>query len=562
MFGYHNTAKLCLFEYLSAMLLHAVFAFFKVGTAAGIFVLSLTAVMVTLTFLLYVFVKNENIVISGLYLSVIISTTIVGASIGTLGFSVFIFLCLLCGTTIFMKEKQLLICMGMAAVAFVIHLVFFKDILLLTVSSIYMYLVYIICYGFASLGLYIIVKYAKLYMKGMNEKTEEAERANESKMLFLANMSHEIRTPMNAICGLSELNLREELSPVVRDNSEAIHSSGKILLAIVNDILDYSKMESGNMEIVPVTYSLSHLIEETASMMKIRLNDKDVDLKTSIADNIPDNLIGDEIRVRQILYNLLTNATKFTDNGYIFVDVTSEEIDDRNIRIIVSVQDSGIGIRKEDLNKLFTSFQQLDTHKSHAREGTGLGLAICKELVSMMNGSIHVESTYGVGTKFTFDIVQGISKKKEKLVYSETQTEGKHVEPKIQAPDAKVLVVDDNMVNLKVAKGLLRTFGLTVETCKSGRECLDILKDTKDFDLIFMDHMMPELDGIETLNLIRVDMNDYMQNVPVIALTANVMSGVREMFINEGFSDYVPKPIDVNWLNVVLRKYLPLEKQR
>jgi CheY-like chemotaxis protein len=407
--------------------------------------------------------------------------------------------------------------------------------------------------------MYIVVKSAHEYNKGMAEKAEEAERANESKMLFLANMSHEIRTPMNAISGMAELSLNEDLTPQARENLENIRNSSKVLLAVVNDILDYSKMESGMMDIVPVTYSLSHLIKETVNMMQIRLSDKNVELKYTIQKELPDVYFGDEIRFRQILFNLLSNAIKFTDNGYILLDVSGEIVKEDTAKLIVSVTDSGIGIRKEDLQRLFTSFQQLDSHKSHVREGTGLGLAICRELVSLMGGEITVESTYGVGSKFTFTLIQRISNKKEIAVFSNSAN--KDEETKLKVNNAKVLIVDDNAVNLKVAQGLLKTFNLTVDTCKSGRECLELMKKNRDYDLVFLDHMMPELDGIETLNLIRADSDEYMKKVPIVALTANVMNGVRDMFISEGFNDYVPKPIDMVWVNSILRKYIPIEKQ-
>ena len=560
MYGYRNTVKLCMLEYLMVILAHSVYGFIKFGLNEGLFVLVVAAVMVPITFLFSLLVKNEEIVITGIYVSSIIATTVVGSKLHTIGHCVLIFMCMLCALTIFMKEKIILNSVIISLITFVLYGIFFWDEIAYSIQSPLMYAVYCLCYFAASLNLYILVKYAKRYMKGMEEKTEEAERLNESKMKFLANMSHEIRTPMNAILGMSELNLREDLSPQVKENSENIHDSAKILLTIVNDILDYSKMENGKMDIVPVTYSISHLVKETAGMMNLRLADKDVELRVSLDENIPDNLYGDEVRFRQILYNLLSNATNFTDHGYILLDIKGEKQSNDNIKIIVSVTDSGIGIRKEDMNKLFTSFQQLDSHKSHKREGTGLGLAISKELVTLMGGSITVESTYGVGSKFTFDIIQRIAKVQDKLSYTEAETQ--KTEPKVLAPDAKVLVVDDNMVNLKVASGLLKTFDLKVDTAKSGRECLEILKNTRDYDIIFLDHMMPELDGIETLNLIRADNSEYMQKVPVIALTANVMNGVRDMFISEGFNDFVPKPIDISWVNTILRKYLPLEKQR
>ncbi len=559
MYGYQKTVRLVMLEYLLVLLFHVVYGYFKFGTDIGLIVLIVSCIMISISFIISLLVKNEDFVVYSLFISIAISTTIIGCAEHTLAHSILIFLAVTAGFTIFMQEKYILFSFVCSCICMLSYALFLKEQLYYAVDSLLIYVFYCLVYVTASINMYIVVKSAHEYNKGMAEKAEEAERANDSKMLFLANMSHEIRTPMNAISGMAELSLNEDLSPQTRENLENIRNSSKVLLAVVNDILDYSKMESGMMEIVPVTYSLSRLIKETVNMMQIRLSDKNVELKYTILKELPDVLVGDEIRFRQILFNLLSNAIKFTDNGYILLDVSGEIIKEDTAKLIVSVTDSGIGIRKEDLQKLFTSFQQLDSHKSHVREGTGLGLAICRELVSLMGGDITVESTYGVGSKFTFTIIQRISTKKDSAVFSKAGSSDS--KEKLKVNNAKVLIVDDNAVNLKVAQGLLKTFNLTVDTCKSGRECLELMKQNRDYDLVFLDHMMPELDGIETLNLIRADSDEYMKKVPIVALTANVMNGVRDMFISEGFNDYVPKPIDMVWVNSILRKYIPIEKQ-
>lgn len=559
MYGYQKTVRLVMFEYLLVLLFHVVYGYFKFGTDIGLIVLIVSCIMISISFIISLLVKNEDFVVYSLFVSIAISTTVIGCAEHTLAHSILIFLAVTAGFTIFMQEKYILFSFVCSCICLLVYALFLKEQLYYAVDSMLIYTFYCLVYIIASVNMYIVVKSAHEYNKGMAEKAEEAERANESKMLFLANMSHEIRTPMNAISGMAELSLNEDLTPQARENLENIRNSSKVLLAVVNDILDYSKMESGMMDIVPVTYSLSHLIKETVNMMLIRLSDKNVELKYTIQKELPDVYFGDEIRFRQILFNLLSNAIKFTDNGYILLDVSGEIVKEDTAKLIVSVTDSGIGIRKEDLQRLFTSFQQLDSHKSHVREGTGLGLAICRELVSLMGGEITVESTYGVGSKFTFTLIQKISNKKEIAVFSNSAN--KDEETKLKVNNAKVLIVDDNAVNLKVAQGLLKTFNLTVDTCKSGRECLELMKKNRDYDLVFLDHMMPELDGIETLNLIRADSDEYMKQVPIVALTANVMNGVRDMFISEGFNDYVPKPIDMVWVNSILRKYIPIEKQ-
>ena len=558
MFGYTKTMRLFLAEYLMALLLHTVYAFYDKGAETGRIVLWISCVTIFVTALFVFFVKSEKVVLSFTYAMVLISTSVIGYLLNTLAFSVFILAVITSCISMLLTPIYILYISALSSVAFVCFLVFLPDKIAINVSPL-VYCIYIFIYLAFSVNLYLVVKHANKFMKGMEEKAEEARRASDSKNLFLANMSHEIRTPMNAICGMAELTLRDQtLSPESRENTENIKRAGKVLISIVNDILDYSKMESGKLEIVPVTYSFKHMVDDVMNMSALRVEDKQVDVRAQIQPGLPDILIGDEIRIRQILFNLLSNAIKYTENGYVILDVTGEE-DSGFLDLTISVTDSGIGIKKEDLNKLFVSFQQLDSRRLRSREGTGLGLAICKQLLSLMGGKIEVESTYGVGSKFTVHFSQ-------KIGTADSKTENVVADEKVKEPlvtvGAKVLVVDDNLVNLKVSEGLLKTFGLDVVTCVSGRDCLDILSKEKDFDIIFIDHMMPELDGIDTLNLIRADNSEYMKTVPLIALTANVVSGVREMFISEGFDDYVPKPIDMNWLNSILRKYIKIEKQR
>lgn len=558
MYEYAKAVRLCLAEYLTILVLHVIYAFYQFGSETGRMVLLVSAIMISVTIIVAVFVKKEAFVLCFVLISVLVSSTIIGYLVHTLAFAILMYVLMAICITVFMEKRYIAVSAVLSVIVCVGYIFVVPDRIEENVP-IFMHIVFIVSFIAAMVNLYVLVYQARKYMKGMEEKATEAEHANESKMLFLANMSHEIRTPMNAICGMAELILRDEtLSEETRTNTENIQTAGKVLISIVNDILDYSKLESGNMEIIPVNYSFSGMIKDVLNMMSVRVDDKQVDIRADVQDGLPDSLIGDEIRLRQILFNLLSNAIKYTEKGYVILDVKGKE-DTGFVDLTISVTDSGIGIKKEDLSKLFTSFQQVDTRKIRNREGTGLGLAICKELLSLMGGDIEVESTYGVGSKFTIHISQKISDSSAVVEKFKTHEED---EPQVVAPDAKVLVVDDNAVNLKVSQGLIRTFGITVDTCKSGRECLEILKDTKDYDIIFIDHMMPELDGIDTLNMIRSDPSEYMKKVPLIALTANVVSGVREMFISEGFDDYVPKPIDMVWLNAILRKYLPKEKQR
>jgi len=559
MYGYVKTMRLCLIEYLLSLLLHIGYAFLVFDIETGCKVTVVSAIMLLLTVFVALIIKNEKVVVTFTYISVVISTTIIGYLLNTLTFSVFVFLVMSVIMAIFMEAAYIIYSAVISVVAFIVYLIAFPDKILMNLDSPLIFIVYIAMFIFGMVNLFVVVFYGKKYLVGMKEKAEDAQNANESKMLFLTNMSHEIRTPMNAICGLAELTLRTpELPDEAKENVESIQTAGRVLISIVNDILDYSKLESGKMEIIPVTYSFSFLIKDVLNMMTVRMEDKDIDIRADIQEGLPDILIGDEIRIRQILFNLLSNAVKFTEKGYVILDIKGIE-DSGFLDLTISVTDSGIGIKKEDLSKIFTSFNQVDTRKTKNRVGTGLGLAICKELLEFMGGSIEVESSYGVGSKFTVHFSQKISTDNNAKIVTHIEDNS---DARVNAPDAKVLIVDDNSVNLKVAQGLVRTFGIQVDTCTSGRACLELLRENKDYDIIFLDHMMPELDGIDTLNLIRADGNDYMKNVPIIALTANVVSGVRDMFISAGFNDYVPKPIDIVWLNGILRKYLPLEKQR
>ncbi len=506
---------------------------------------------------------------------------------------------------------------------------------------------------------------------------EHLEYANRTKSDFLANMSHEIRTPMNAIIGMCELILRDDINERVRENGFNIQNSGRSLLAIINDILDFSKIESGKMVLIEDSFNIASTINDAINMAMTRKGEKKLEIIVRIDPTIPKGLIGDELRIRQVIINLLTNAVKFTQRGCIVVKVTQTR-HDYGINLNVSVKDTGIGISKENLEKLFTSFQQVDTRKNRSVEGTGLGLAISKRLIAKMGGFINVNSTYGEGTEFKFVIplriadqepfvqvkeakdrnvavyldwkkynhsriereyrnlirdlgnklnvsftifdtieeltmamnavsfthcftakeeylansqtLQMFAKKCQVVVVLDRQDSidlpdnikrvykpfyaltfaavmnnetyimsmngHKNFTTRFKAPDAKVLIVDDNVVNLKVAAGLMKPYNMKIITVSSGFEAVSAVQ-SKDYDLIFMDHMMPEMDGVEATRHIRSMHDAYYQNVPIIALTANAVSGAREMFLGEGFNDFLAKPIETALLDRILRTWLP-----
>jgi len=498
------------------------------------------------------------------------------------------------------------------------------------------------------------------------------ERESHMKSDFLANMSHEIRTPMNAVIGMAEMAMREDLPPAAREYIKQIMASGRTLLAIINDILDFSKIESGKMDINLAEYEPFSIVKDVASVIMTRVGDKKLEFIVEVAPDIPRQLMGDSIRIRQVIINLANNAVKFTKVGYVYLSIGYEKISDREIMLKVMVEDTGIGIKDEDRGKLFQSFQQLDSKRNRNVEGTGLGLAISKQLVTLMNGHIHVESEYEKGSRFSFEIPQFVvndmpsveirggrpkvagvfctnkymrahmkkmlellqveclmveqkedfellEKKNAEFFFMELEDDsyasvtndfmtshpdmtgvwitgfGRKIRPfqenviavqkplhimdlarilsheelysgeddseedfEFIAPDAEILVVDDNVPNLMVAEGILAPLQMKIDKASSGMQAIEMI-EKKHYDLIFMDHMMPELDGIETTRIIRRFHEDY-DDVPIIALTANVMEETQAMFLVEGMNDFVAKPIELKVIVAKIRQWLPAKK--
>lgn len=391
---------------------------------------------------------------------------------------------------------------------------------------------------------------------------DEAIRANEAKSLFLSNMSHEIRTPINAVLGMNEMILRECSDKQLLSYAANIQSSGKTLLFLINDILDMSKIESGKMEIVRVEYEPENLIMDLWNVIFLRAQEKGLDISFTLDETLPRIMFGDDVRIKQIVTNLLTNAVKYTPQGGIAMHVAYERRGEGQIALIISVKDTGMGIRKEDMGKLFESFQRLDEEKNRNIEGTGLGMNITMSLLKLMDGEMKVESEYGQGSEFTVTIPQrivcdepvgnfeAIRKRREQNLAQKQQT--------FEAPEASVLVVDDNSMNLTVFKSLLKRTKMRITTADSGSRCLELVQKER-YHIIFMDHMMPEMDGIETLHEIRKLSDSPNIDTPVIVLTANALSGAREGYLKEGFADFLTKPIDGDLLEQTTEKYLPKE---
>ena len=401
-----------------------------------------------------------------------------------------------------------------------------------------------------------------LYTKQLIELKEDAERANEAKSSFLARMSHEIRTPINAVLGMNEMILREAESDSIREYATNIHSAGKVLLSIINDILDLSKIDSGKMELIETDYNMGNVLLDIENMISMRAEEKGLNFQIITEANMPKMLHGDETRIKQCITNLLTNSVKYTHEGSVTLQVDFVDNNDGTINLWISVSDTGIGIKEKDLYMLFDPFIRLDMRKNRTIQGTGLGLSITKRLLEMMGGNLTVESTYGKGSTFSFVVPQNIAGKELLGDYRKTTGDAEMPDSPERkmfiAPNAQILAVDDTRVNITVVKGLLKRLKVQFDSALSGQECLNKVKE-KHYDIILLDHMMPEMDGIETLHNMQ-QMEEYIQNKPVvIALTANAIVGAKEEYLKEGFADYLSKPIDAVQLEDMIRQYLPDE---
>ena len=408
------------------------------------------------------------------------------------------------------------------------------------------------------------IYYEKTMVEELETEKAVAEGLAGAKSAFLANMSHEIRTPINAILGMNEMIFRESENPNIVEYSETIRSAGNTLLGLVNNILDFSRIESGEMEIKPDFYDLSDLLNDMVNMIRTRADAQGLKIILDFDPGTPKNLFGDEKRIKQVIMNLLTNAVKYTEKGSITFRMGYEKIKDEpgNVILKISVTDTGIGIREEDIRKLYNEFERIEEKKNRHIAGVGLGINLTESLLKLMGSTLQVESTYGVGSTFSFDLKQGVAKWTElgdyESAFRENVEKRRACKEKFTAPDAEILAVDDNPMNLVVFNSLLKQTGVHIDTAENGFRAVE-LSASKKYDLIFLDHMMPDKDGIETLHEIREDDSNPNKETPAVCLTANAIAGAREKYISEGFDDYLSKPVDTAQLDKMLISMLPEE---
>ena len=391
----------------------------------------------------------------------------------------------------------------------------------------------------------------------------EANSANEAKSSFLNNMSHEIRTPMNSILGMNEMILREEERPEIKEYALVIQRSGRALLGIINDVLDFSKLQDKKMEIVPVRYDLSSLLNDMVNIAAEQAKKKSLTFTVNVAKEIPRILDGDEYHIRQVMLNILNNAIKYTERGGVTVTVGYETIDNYNILLKFSVSDTGIGIKSEDLEYIFQPFEHIEASRRFSADGSGLGLPIVQKLLQLMGSELKVESVFHKGSTFSFEVHQSVIKWEpigdyERAFSTAAAHQTKTFTQSFTAPNAKVLVVDDADVNLLVFSNLLKKTKIKIDTASSGVEMLQMVR-MNHYDMIFLDHRMPGMDGIEAFHNMKKMTDGLNYNTPVVALTANAVLGARQLYIDEGFSDYISKPVDTVRLEQVLLEYLPAD---
>jgi len=560
---FSTSVWLSIIEFFSIILLHVIYAFNMYGPEKAL-LMSIGFLPVLLTLLLFRTIKSEDWIVRCFYITMTITTYIVTGQLKLLGILIIIYLAEGMIIALYAKTRLLVEYIIVSHVILVLVLIFqTKEIEVFFHVGIY--LIYLLIYCFGMITLLFLVTGVNSYKAKMEEKNEEARHAVEAKANFLANMSHEIRTPMNAISGMAQLLSEREFSKEENEYVATIQRSADSLLSIINEILDFSKIDSGNMEIIEEEYDFNSLIHDVLSIIEFRMKSKTVKLKVDIDPKVPRAMIGDELRIRQVLINLLNNAVNFTNRGYITLHIHWVKNDEDSGVLEVAVEDTGIGISEENMKKLFRAFGQIDTRKNRNVEGTGLGLAISKSLLNLMGGDIWVRSKEKEGSTFSFRLPQRVKDSRPsnyETNHEEIQEMNDTFKITFKAPSAKVMIVDDNKVNLMVACELMKRFGFEATLVESGAEAVERIEEhLVTYDIVFMDHMMPFMDGVEATQRIRALDTEYAAELPIVALTANAIKGVEKQFRLAGMNDYISKPIHMKQLSEILQKWIPIDKQ-
>lgn len=563
MLPFSTSVWLSIVEFFSIILLHVVYAYNMYGIEKAL-LMSIGFLPVLLTLLLFRTIKSEDWIVRCFYVTMTITTYIVTGQLQLLGILIIIYFAEGMIIALYAKTRLLVEYIVVSHLVLILVLIFqTKEIEVF--FHIGIYLIYLLIYCFGMITLLFLVTGVNSYKAKMEEKNEEARRAVEAKANFLANMSHEIRTPMNAISGMAQLLSEREFTKEENEYVATIQRSADSLLSIINEILDFSKIDSGNMEIIEEEYEFNSLIHDVLSIIEFRMKGKTIKLKVDVDPKVPRVLIGDELRLRQVLINLLNNAVNFTHRGYVTLHIHWVKNDEDSGVLEVAVEDTGIGISEENMNKLFRAFGQIDTRKNRNVEGTGLGLAISKSLLNLMGGDIWVRSKEKEGSTFSFRLPQRVKDSRPsnyETNHEEIQEMNDSFKITFRAPSAKIMIVDDNKVNLMVASELMKRFGFEATLVESGAEAVDRIEEhLVAYDVIFMDHMMPFMDGVEATQRIRALDTEYARELPIVALTANAIKGVEKQFRLAGMNDYISKPIHMKQLSEVLQKWIPIDKQ-
>lgn len=554
MVRYRKAQIICLIQYILMLLVHNIYAFsycsqeqFLKTFFWSVSILLLIGICMILPN------RNERLVNIITFVSVILSAYFIGVVLHTLAFALLVYLVTLLVVSLYLNWHYILFFGVLSVLAEISFMIFFPDILLEMVPSLFLYFCYVFCYILGVINLYFLVLSGRKYLEQMKIKAKEAQEAAAHRSRFLANVSHEIRTPMNVICGMTEMLSREEMSIQAREYTDNIDRASKVLLSLINDILDLSKIESDKFEIHAGEYDFWQMIDDVSNLMAVKINSQKVKFVVERGEGLPKCLYGDEARIRQVLINILNNAIKFTMEGEVHFRIRSMPTEtESRVELWFEISDTGIGIKKENLEHLFESFERFEENSHKDIEGTGLGLSICDSLIKRMDGSISVESEYGKGTTFNIRLPQIVCKMQEKEKEKEKEEEW-------TAPGTCVLVVDDTRTNFFVVKNLLSLFQISSDYAPSGMEALQKMEE-KRYDLVLLDYMMPGMDGVETLREIKSRTGERFERIPIIALTANAAVGGREEVKQMGFSDYISKPIELKSLGKILKEYLSHKK--